>query len=211
MAQAVNNVTLTSAAVVAAAAGEDITWVSGWSGPSTVDDDHLFSQAITTDPDDLAEGDIVRLVSGTIVLRQIPAARNIVSAIIVTSGGSGYTTAAPAITFTPSTRGATAVAVVESGVVTAINVTNPGFGYTTTPTVVITPDSADTAGVTAATATAVLGGGETEAYAQRKLAGAIAGGIWMFMHTGDPGTSGTDNLVTGLAAVNIQQSQFTIT
>ena len=62
---------------------------------------------------------------------------NAVTAVTITSGGSGYTTV-PAVTFTGGAgTGAAATAVVSGGVVTAVNVTNGGSGYTSTPTVAI--------------------------------------------------------------------------
>jgi hypothetical protein len=62
---------------------------------------------------------------------------NVVSAITVTSGGSGYSSV-PAVTFSGGAgTGAAATAVVTGGVVTSINVTNGGSGYTTDPTVAI--------------------------------------------------------------------------
>jgi len=62
---------------------------------------------------------------------------NAVSAVTVTSGGSGYSTV-PAVTFSGGGgTGAAATAVVTGGVVTAINVTNGGTGYTTDPTVTV--------------------------------------------------------------------------
>jgi hypothetical protein len=64
---------------------------------------------------------------------------NAVSAITVTNGGSGYTTA-PTISFTGGGgTGATATATVSGGIITAITVGAGGSGYTTAPTVVITP------------------------------------------------------------------------
>lgn len=48
---------------------------------------------------------------------------------ILTSGGSGYTSA-PTVTITGDGTGATATATVIGGVVTAINITNNGSGYT---------------------------------------------------------------------------------
>lgn len=62
---------------------------------------------------------------------------NAVSSVVVTSGGSGYTTV-PAVTFTGGGgTGAAATAVVTGGVVTSVNVTSGGTGYTTDPTVAI--------------------------------------------------------------------------
>lgn len=62
---------------------------------------------------------------------------NVVTAVTVVSGGSGYTSV-PAVTFTGGGgTGAAATAVVTDGVVSAVNVTNGGSGYTTAPTVTI--------------------------------------------------------------------------
>ncbi len=62
---------------------------------------------------------------------------NAVSAVTITSGGSGYTSV-PAVTFSGGGgTGAAATAVVTGGVVTAINVTAGGSGYTTDPTVAV--------------------------------------------------------------------------
>lgn len=76
-----------------------------------------------------------------IVLSQATAtavtAGNVVTAVNVDSGGSGYTSV-PAVTFTGGGgTGAAATAVVTDGVVSAVNVTNGGSGYTTVPTVTI--------------------------------------------------------------------------
>ena len=77
-----------------------------------------------------------------------------ISAINITAGGTGYTTA-PTVTIDPPTSGttATATATVSGGVVTAITITNAGSGYTSTPNVTIS-------GVgSGATATATRGTG----------------------------------------------------
>lgn len=64
-----------------------------------------------------------------------------VSAIAVTAGGTGYTTA-PTVTFTGGGgTGATATATVSGGAITAFTVTAGGTGYTSAPTVVIIPSS----------------------------------------------------------------------
>jgi hypothetical protein len=56
--------------------------------------------------------------------------------IQVTNGGTGYTSATVAIT-SPTGRGATAQAVIQSGSITSVNVTNGGYNYKTA-TVTIT-------------------------------------------------------------------------
>ena len=74
-----------------------------------------------------------------------------VGSVIVTAGGSGYTTA-PTVAFSGGGggAGAAATATVAAGVVTGITVTNPGSGYTSAPTVTLTGAG------TGATATANL-------------------------------------------------------
>jgi hypothetical protein len=59
--------------------------------------------------------------------------------VVVTTGGSGYTSAPP-VTFTSldgNGSGAAAIAVVDQGMVKSIALTNPGSGYTQVPTVSI--------------------------------------------------------------------------
>jgi hypothetical protein len=60
----------------------------------------------------------------------------VVGSVIVTAGGSGYTTA-PTVAFSGGGggTGATATATVFNGAVTGVTVTNPGSGYTSAPTV----------------------------------------------------------------------------
>lgn len=61
-----------------------------------------------------------------------------VSALTITAGGTGYTTA-PTVTFTGGAgSGTTGVATVVAGVVTKVTITNPGTGYTSAPTVAFT-------------------------------------------------------------------------
>jgi uncharacterized protein len=61
-----------------------------------------------------------------------------VASIILTSGGTGYTSR-PAIVFTGGGgTGATATATVLSGAVTEIKIDSPGSGYTSPPTIVFT-------------------------------------------------------------------------
>jgi hypothetical protein len=82
--------------------------------------------------------------------------------IVVTNGGSGYsTTSLPTVTISPPNETgtqATAVAVVENGVITRINVTNKGTGYTgeTTVTITATTGSGATAKVVNNAAIGVL-------------------------------------------------------
>ena len=70
-----------------------------------------------------------------------------VASVVITNGGTGYTTA-PTVTFTPPTTGTTATgtANVANGIVISVTITNPGNGYTSPPTVTF---SAPTSGTTA--------------------------------------------------------------
>ena len=62
-------------------------------------------------------------------------ATNLVTAIAVTAGGAGYTSA-PSVTLTGGGgTGATAVATIAAGAVSSVTITNQGSGYTSAPTV----------------------------------------------------------------------------
>ncbi|AKS06929.1 phage tail tube protein [Pseudomonas trivialis] len=75
------------------------------------------------------------------------------SAISLTSGGSGYTSA-PAVALTGGGgTGATATAIVSAGSVTGFTITNAGSGYTSAPSIALTGGG----GGTGAAATAVVG------------------------------------------------------
>lgn len=75
------------------------------------------------------------------------------SAISLTSGGTGYTSA-PTVAITGGGgTGATATATVSAGSVTGFTITNAGSGYTSAPTIALTGGG----GGTGAAATAVVG------------------------------------------------------
>ena len=76
--------------------------------------------------------------------------QNAVTAVSVTNGGSGYTSA-PAVALTGGNgTGATATAEIDaSGKVTKVIVTNPGTGYTAAPTVAFTGGGGSGAAATA--------------------------------------------------------------
>jgi sugar lactone lactonase YvrE len=87
-----------------------------------------------------ASGLIVTLTGGKGIGASATAtvAGGAVSAVTVTTEGSGYTTA-PTVSFTGGGgTGATATATITNGVVTSIAVTAGGSGYTSAPTVVLT-------------------------------------------------------------------------
>lgn len=98
-----------------------------------------------------------RTVSGNLTINSgvtLRVSSASVSSATITSGGSGYGTSVPTVSFTGPTAGATATgtAVLTGGVVSAVIITSPGSGYTTAPTITI---AAPTSGTTA-TATATL-------------------------------------------------------
>ena len=52
------------------------------------------------------------------------------------------------------------------------------------------------------------GTGETNHLSERKVRGAVAGGVWVSYHTGAPG-DGTANLIPGIARTPIAAADFT--
>jgi len=73
----------------------------------------------------LSRGDI----NSPQALTETLATPGTIDTILVTAGGSGYTTA-PTVSIIGDGTGCTATTVITGGVVTRINVTNPGSGYT---------------------------------------------------------------------------------
>ena len=70
----------------------------------------------------------------------VPAGNGTVLGVIVTNGGTGYTSA-PAVAFSAPPAGgttATGTATFSGGAVTGVTITNVGSGYTSTPTVTFT-------------------------------------------------------------------------
>lgn len=100
-----------------------------------------------------------------------------VTAITVTTGGTGYTTAPTVALSGGGGTGAAATATVVAGVVTKVTVTNAGSGYTTAPTVAFSGGGGTGAAATAAygsTANAVVA--EMIGIAERMRAHIIADG-----------------------------------
>jgi autotransporter-associated beta strand protein len=84
----------------------------------------------------------------------VNATSGTVSAVTITAGGAGYTSA-PTVTFSAAPAGgitATGIATISGGAVTGVTITNPGSGYTAAPTVTFTGGGF----TTAATATSTI-------------------------------------------------------
>lgn len=88
---------------------------------------------------------------------EIPGGSMYVKSILLTSTGSGYTTAPTVSIVDGGGTGATATATITDGQVTDIEITNPGKGYTSGPRVVF---SSPPTGGTKATATVSMTGAE---------------------------------------------------
>lgn len=92
-------------------------------------------------------GDRVRLASR---VTGLTGGTNAVDSIVVTAGGTGYTSA-PTVSFSGGGggSGAAATATIFNGVVIAVTVTNPGSGYTSAPSVVFSSGGGSGAAATA--------------------------------------------------------------
>jgi hypothetical protein len=81
--------------------------------------------------------------SGVFYAYLVPAAwdesKDEVGSVIITNGGSGYTSV-PTVTFSAPASGTTATgtAVIQDGAVVSVTITDPGSGYTAAPTVTFT-------------------------------------------------------------------------
>jgi hypothetical protein len=127
---------------------------------------------------------------------------NIVAAIAVTNGGSGYA-AAPLVTITSGTgQGALAYAVISGGVVTSVIVIGRGWGYATAPSVGFSGG-----GGTGAAATATIGMSYTWADLRMANVTEIADGsvIQATLQLGDTQNNFTD-LVTDSGNCNVPVS-----
>jgi hypothetical protein len=94
-------------------------------------------------------GDLYIADYGYAQVRKVALSSQVVTAVTLAGGGSGYT-ATPTVTFSAPPAGgttATATATMSGGVVTGITLATPGSGYTSTPS--ITFSAAPTGGTTA--------------------------------------------------------------
>lgn len=118
-------------------------------------DDFVFTQAppnANTGPQPYTA--LARRVFGTGATATAETNYGRIISVVLSSGGTGYTTA-PTVAFTGGGgTGASATAVVEDGVVTSVMITNIGSGYTTPPTVAFTGG-----GGTGAAGTVLIGTG----------------------------------------------------
>ena len=106
-----------------------------------VDDNHMLGQSVVGLVANNSRGHVFNDASTSELVR-----------VLLSSGGTGYSTA-PTVSFTGGAgSGAAAYAAVSGGVVTAVFLTNPGSGYTSAPAVAFTGG-----GGAAAAATSVLG------------------------------------------------------
>ena len=129
------------------------------SGNVTLNCPQVYTGSITSDKSSFFGLDLTNTTTnstinfGKIDTKQVQQ----VQSIILSNGGSRYTSIPTVSISAPSSGGtqATAVASILNGVVTSITVTNPGSGYTTTPSITITPAAGDVTG-SGAIAVAVL-------------------------------------------------------
>ena len=95
-------------------------------------------------PNTSSADDVARLKAGTNSQYNSNKAF-IVKELVIENGGTAYTVP-PVITISGGGgTGATATAVIDTGVVTSIIITNPGSGYTSTPTVTFSGSAGTTA------------------------------------------------------------------
>ena len=200
MAARYNTAAIRSAPVPQTAVNDVPTHYSLWS--AATDGNFLQSGPLSRRPSALQLGERIEVGIGELRMVKGAASGDLVAAIQVTNGGSGYTSA-PTVSFSGS-GGAAATAVVESGAVVRVDITNPGEEYSTAPTVTLTGGSG-----TGAAATAHLAGTETDEMAKLHLAGATAAAMHVQFHTGAPGAAGTANVVDGLGRTEQPAANWT--
>jgi len=81
----------------------------------------------------ICDGTVGWVIDENLVATQI--SNTGITSIVLTNGGTGYTTAPDVTISGGGGSGATATCNVNGGVVTSIEITNPGTGYTSDPTV----------------------------------------------------------------------------
>lgn len=107
--------------------------------------DFNFTEGEEDENGDTVGYDALERRVGTGATATATAASGVVTAIAVSAGGTGYTSA-PTVVITGAGTGATATATVVNGIVTAITVTAGGTGYTSAPTITFTGGGATAAG-----------------------------------------------------------------
>lgn len=141
---------------------------SGIALTPTLDGGSIVLITITNPGTGYQVGDVVQLAfsgggTDSSAVMQAVLAPSTLAGVIVTAGGSGYTTAQIVLTGGGGS-GAAATAVITDGVVTGVTVTNGGSGYTDSPVVTIIGDGSGASGVArlngtyVATVSPVLGG-----------------------------------------------------
>jgi hypothetical protein len=122
--------------------GKSVVSVSAFDGTSTLE---ITADSANPDPNKCTgdwhfwtgtTGEAITGTAKSTTTADFSSQRGKVTAITITTPGSGYT-AAPTITFSGggSGNGAVATATVSGGAVTAITITTPGSGYTAVPTI----------------------------------------------------------------------------
>lgn len=131
---------------------------------------------------------------------------NVVKNIAVTSGGSGYTTAATATFTGGGGTGATATPIFTNGVLTNLIITNPGTGYTGTTSLTIAGG-----GGTGATATVAIANGKISTVQVVNRGSGYTNGVTVTISGGGgSGATGTATVVNGVVTNVIITSPGTL-
>ena len=192
MARRYNTAAIQSGSAAAAAVGETPSWYSAWDAMTA--GNFLRSFRINQTVAALALGEKLEIPAEGLSIVRSPTNSSLVAGIQITNAGTGYTSA-PVVAFTGGGgSGAAGTAVVADGSVTGVIITNPGSGYTSTPTVSFTGG-----GGTAAAGTVERSGRETERSVLAGLIGETSADMYLQAHDGNPGSNGTNNVISGLA------------
>ena len=203
MARRYNTSAITSGPAAQSAVGDEPDWISAWT--SETGGSFIRSFPITTAVSALALGERLELPAQMLSAVQSPAPTgSLISGVRITNGGTGFTSA-PTVGFTGGGgSGAAGTAIVDAGAVVRIVITNPGVGYTGVPTVTFTGG-----GGTSSAGTAIRSGVDTEANALKAVEGITSVDWWLQAHDGNPGNSGTNNVISGLARFSQASTNWT--